>query len=174
MTMTKLSLSLLALLATLIIPTSSLVLAVDMGGESGNGGDGGTGDEVTGGSGGGSEGDSESQPQVDNDPGQVLDPTKDTGFTTSQPETENADDNNDNQDDNKQTIDCKESGVTDGVAGIVNQATIRHCDVFGSLGDYTGGWFTGCMKLSGGTADSVELCAKQLATKLSGVTVQRS
>lgn len=53
------------------------------------------------------------------------------------------------------------------------QATIRHCDVFGRIGDYTGEWFNGCMGVNGGTANSVELCAKQLATKLSGVTVRR-
>lgn len=108
----------------------------------------------------------------DNDPGQTIDP--------NQPlvnRNENTNDN-DNDDDSKTTtttttIDCKESGLNDGVAGIINQATIRHCDVFGSIGDYTGGWFNGCMKINGGTANSVELCAKELAAKLSGVTVRR-
>lgn len=167
---------------TMTLPTCAF--AVDMGGEGGGesggsgggdmGGDGGSGgsseDEVTsdGGEGDSPETGSGSGSSKESDvPEEIIDPNV--------PIQKDDNDNNDDDIDPKQIIDCKKSGFNDGVAGIVNQATIRHCDVFITVGvgGYVGGWFNGCMEFKGGTSDSVEVCAKQLAAKLSGVTVQR-
>jgi hypothetical protein len=171
----KLVLSILALLAILSIPTS--LLAVDMGGESGGGSEGGGGgtEAASGGddddAGGGSDATAPSGGgnDEDSDPGQVLDPTKDTGFV--EPENKNTN-INDDKDNNESTLEkCRGDGHFDGINGILNNAKLEACnDSNGNsgVGAYTGGWMSGCLK-NHGTVNGVELCSQTLTKVLRGV-----
>jgi hypothetical protein len=162
------------------------LLAVDMGGESGGGGsEGGEGGDSESGSGdaetseGGSGGDSESQsqPQVDNDPGQVLDPTKNTGFVPAEPQNQIPNTNpneNDNKDNNESPLEkCRGDGFFDGHNVVLNNARLRECNESNGnsgVGAYTGGWMSGCLK-NHGTVKGLELCSQTLAKVLGGMEI---